>query len=131
MPYPGFAAVVGGVKKAGMEELGELRPALSRRFSARGYIVQTKTSPDGRRRIARINLGSRAGLTESTELSVYTFLELEDPVSGQKTCDTSRIPVVLRMTDQIQPDYAWVTIEGDPEVIRRVKMGQIVETRSF
>ncbi len=129
IPYPGFAEVVGGVKKAGSRELGDLRPALSRQFSARGYIVQTKTSPDGRRRIARVNLGRKSGLTEGAELSVYLFSELEDPVTGKKTCDQSRIPVVLRMTDQVQPDYAWVSIEGDPECVKRVRAGQIVETR--
>jgi curli biogenesis system outer membrane secretion channel CsgG len=131
IPYPGFAEVVGGVKKAGNRELGDLRPALSRQFSARGYILQTKTSPDGSQHIALVNLGSKAGLTERTELSAYTFSEVEDPISGQKSCDPSRLPVVLRMTDQIQPDKAWVTIEGEPDCVKRVKMGQLVETRPF
>ncbi|NPU83590.1 MAG: hypothetical protein HPY65_03795 [Syntrophaceae bacterium] len=129
IPYPGFAEVVGGVKKAGTKNLEDLRPALSRQFSARGYIFQTKTSPDGKQRIALVNLGSKAGVTESTQLSVYAFAEVEDPISGQKTCDQSRLPVVLKMTDQIQPDKAWVRIEGEPDCVKRVKAGQFVQTR--
>ncbi len=129
MPYPGFAEVVGGVKKAGTKNMEDLRPALSRNFSARGYVIQTKTSPDGSRRIALVSLGSKAGVKENLQLSVYAFSEVEDPVSGQKTCDQSRLPVVLRITDQIQHDKAWAAIEGDPQGIQRVKAGQFVETR--
>lgn len=129
IPYPGFAEVVGGVKKAGTKNLEDLRPALSRNFSARGYIIQTKTSPDGRQRIALVNLGSKAGVTENAQLSGYTFSEVEDPISGQKTCDQSRLPVILRVTDQIQQDKAWVMIEGEPDCVKRVKAGQLVETR--
>lgn len=129
IPYPGFAEVVGGVKKAGTKNLEDLRPALSKNFSARGYIIQTKTSPDGNRRIALVNLGGKVGMTEDTRLSVYTFSEVEDPINGRKTCDQSRLPVVLRITDQIQQDKAWCTIEGEPPCVARVKAGQLVEMR--
>jgi hypothetical protein len=126
IPYPGFAEVVGGVKKAGTKNLEDLRPALSRNFSARGYVIQTKTSPDGSRRIALVSLGSKAGVKENMQLSVFAFSEVEDPISGQKTCDQSRRPVVLRITDQIQQDKA-CDARGEPPCVARVKAGQLVE----
>lgn len=129
MPYPGFAEVVGAVKKAASKKMDKLKISLSKHFIARGYIFQTKTSPDGRQRIALINLGKNNGINEGTQLSVYTFSELEDPITGKRICDQSRLPVTLVMTDQLQADRSWVLIEGNAEQVKRVKPGQLVEVR--
>jgi hypothetical protein len=61
----------------------------------------------------------------------YTFEEMEDedPVSGSKkiTCNIVKLPVELIVTDQIQADSAWTTVEGKPQDLKRVKVGQLVE----
>ncbi|MBN1830370.1 MAG: hypothetical protein JW884_14665 [Deltaproteobacteria bacterium] len=129
LPYPGFAEVVGGVKKAASQNMSLLRPSLAKQFIAKGYILQTKTSPDGKDRIALINIGRNNGLNEGSRLSVYTFSDVEDPLTGKKTCDQSRLPVTLLMTEQLQANTAWVMIDGNPEQAKRVRAGQLVETR--
>jgi hypothetical protein len=129
LPYPGFAEVVGGVKKAASQNMSRLKPALAKQFIAKGYILQIKISPDGKERIALINIGRNNGLNEGTRLSVYTFSDLEDPLTGKKTCDQSKLPVTLVMTEQLRADTAWVLVEGNAEQIKRVRTGQLVETR--
>jgi curli biogenesis system outer membrane secretion channel CsgG len=129
MPYPGFAEVVGAVKKAASQNMSRLKPALAKQFIAKGYILQIKTSPDGKDRIALINIGRNNGLNEGTRLFVYTFTDLEDPLTGKRTCDQSRLPITLNMTEQLQADKAWVMIEGNAEQIKRVRAGQLVETQ--
>jgi hypothetical protein len=129
MPYPGFAEVVGAVKKAASQNMSRLKPALAKQFIAKGYILQIKTSPDGKDRIALINIGRNNGLNEGTRLCVYTFTDLEDPLTGKRTCDQSRLPITLNMTEQLQADKAWVMIEGNAEQIKRVRAGQLVETQ--
>jgi hypothetical protein len=37
-----------------------------------------------------------------------------------------KLPVELKVTEQLQADKAWVIIEGKPEQIHRVKVGQLV-----
>ena len=127
MRYPGFSEIVGGVKKAAAKDLKDLKPALAKYFIARGYIYQTKTSVDGKEKIALINLGKNNGLHEGSKLVVYTFQEVEDPISGKNTCDQSRLPVTLIMTEQLQTDKSWVMIEGSPQALKKVKVGQLVE----
>lgn len=129
MAYPGFAEVVGAVKKAASQKMGNLKQSLSKHFIARGYIFQTRTSPDGSQRIALINLGRINGLREDSRLSVFAFSEIEDPITGRKICDQSRLPVTLIMTEQLQPDKAWVLIDGNSDQVKRVKTGQLVETK--
>ncbi len=129
MRYPGFAEIVGGVKKAAAKDLADLKPALAKYFIVKGYIYQTKTSVDGKEKIALINLGKNNGLHEGSKLTVYTFQEVEDPISGKSTCDQSSLPVTLRMTEQLQVDKSWVVIEGNQQALKKVKVGQLVEIK--
>jgi hypothetical protein len=129
MRYPGFAEIVGGVKKAAAKDLTDLKPALAKYFIVKGYIYQTKTSVDGKEKIALINLGKNNGLHEGSKLAVYTFQEVEDPISGKSTCDQSSLPVTLRMTEQLQVDKSWVVIEGNQQALKKVKVGQLVEIK--
>jgi hypothetical protein len=56
-------------------------------------------------------------------------MEDEDPVSGSKkiTCNIVKLPVELTVTDQVQAESAWATVEGKPQDLKRVKVGQLVE----
>jgi hypothetical protein len=67
------------------------------------------------------------GLKPNSELIVYTFQEIQDPFTGKASCDIVRLPVKLIVSDQLQADKAWTIIEGDPNQIRRVRTGQLVE----
>lgn len=129
MRYPGFAEVVGGVKKAAAKDLPTLKPALARYFTTKGYIYQTKTSVDGKTKIALINLGKINGLREGSQLVAYTFQGVEDPIAGKYTCDQSRLPVILRVSEQLQVDKCWVIVEGTPQSVRKVNVGQLVEAK--
>jgi len=126
-PYPNYDALIGGIKKAAQKAIADARPELSKWFTLRGYIIQTRTSSDGKQRAALVNLGYKHGLKEDMQLIVYTFQEIEDPFSGKKSCDKVKLPVVLKPTNQIQEESGWFIVEGDEQSIRRVKTGQLVE----
>ncbi|MBM4272447.1 MAG: hypothetical protein FJ139_09895 [Deltaproteobacteria bacterium] len=132
-PYPNYDALIGGIKKAAAKGLEDARPKLSKWFTVKGYIRQLRTSPDGKQRVASINIGEKMGLKPGSALKVYTFEEMEDedPVSGKKsvTCNMVTLPVELTITDQIQAESAWTTVEGKPEAVKRVKVGQLVERK--
>ena len=130
IPYPNYDAIIGGVKKAAAKGLEDTRPQLSRWFTVKGYIVQTRSSADGKQRSALINIGEKQGLKTGSELFVYTFQEIADPFDERKkSCDMVKLPVTLKVTEQLQADKAWVMIKGKPECIQRVKVGQLVERK--
>ncbi len=131
-PYPNYDALIGGIKKAAAKGLEDARPELSKWFTLKGYIFQTRTSPDGSERSALINIGEKQGLKGGQNLVVYTFQEIVDPFDESKrSCDMQRLNVEMVVTDQIQPDKAWVIIKGDKNAIKRVKVGQLVERASL
>lgn len=130
IPYPNYDALIGGMKKAAAKGLSDVRPQLSKWFAVKGYIVQTRTSADGKQRSALINIGEKQGLKFGSQILVYTFQEITDPFDEKKvSCDIVKLPVELKVTEQLQSDKAWVIIEGKPEQIQRVKVGQLVERK--
>jgi len=132
-PYPNYDALIGGIKKAASKGLGDARPQLSKWFTVKGYVRQLRTSPDGKERVASLNIGEKMGIKSGSKLLIYTFEELEDedPVTGKKTvtCNMFKLPVELIVTDQIQAESSWTIIDGKKEDIKRVKVGQLVERK--
>ncbi|MEW6215754.1 MAG: CsgG/HfaB family protein [Nitrospirota bacterium] len=127
IPYPNYDALIGGMKKAAAKGLEDARPQLSKYFMVKGYILQTRTSPDGKEKSALINIGEKQGLKPGSKIIVYTFQEIKDPFTGKSTCDKVKLPVEAAVTDQVQEDKAWLIIKGDQAQIRRVCAGQLVE----
>ena len=131
IPYPNYDALIGGIKKAASKGLEDAKPKLSKWFTIKGYIRQLRTSPDEKERFANINIGEKVGLKPGSKMIAYTFEEMEDedPVSGSKkiTCNIVKLPVELTVTDQIQAESAWTTVEGKQQDLKRVKVGQLVE----
>jgi curli biogenesis system outer membrane secretion channel CsgG len=131
IPYPNYDALVGGIKKAASKGIENTIPKLSKWFTVKGYIRQLRTRQDEKERYANLNIGEKVGLKPGSKMIVYTFEEMEDedPVSGSKkmTCNIMKLPVELTVTDQIQAESAWTTVEGKPQDLKRVKVGQLVE----
>jgi hypothetical protein len=127
IPYPNYDALIGGIKKAAAKSLQDARPDLSKYFPLKGYIVQIKNSPNGSQRAALVSMGEKEGLKPGHKLYVYTFDEVEDPLSGKRDCDAPTLPVILVVSNQSQPDRAWTLAEGSPEQVRMLKAGQLVE----
>lgn len=131
IPYPNYDALVGGIKKAAAKGIENTRPKLSKWFTVKGYIRQLRTRQDEKERFANLNIGEKVGLKPGTKMIVYTFEEMEDedPVTGSKkmTCNIVKLPVEMTVTDQVQAESAWVTVEGKPQDLKRVKVGQLVE----
>jgi curli biogenesis system outer membrane secretion channel CsgG len=126
-PYPNYDALIGGMKKAAAKGLEDARSHLSKHFVVRGYILQTRTSPDGKEKSALINIGDKQGLKPGSKLIIYTFQEIKDPFTGNSTCDKVKLPVEAEVTNQIQEDKAWILITGDYNQVRRVRAGALVE----
>ena len=130
IPYPNYDALIGGMKKAAAKALADARPQLSKWFTVKGYIMQTKTSPDGKQRAALINIGEKQGMKTGSVLFAYTFQEITDPFDEKKiSCDIIKLPVELKVTEQLQADRAWVVVDAKPEQLGRVKTGQLVERK--
>lgn len=127
VPYPSYDALVGGIKKASEKAIADLRPDYSKHFSPKGYIYEVRRSQDGKMRVALTNMGTQQGVDKGTTLFVYTFEEVQDPIRGTKKCNVAKLPVVLKVTDQVQAEQSWAVIEGEPQHIARVKVGQLVE----
>ena len=131
IPYPNYDALIGGIKKAASKSLQIARPELSKYFPLKGYVTMIKNSPDGKEKAARISIGEKVGIKPGNELFVYTFEEVEDPMSGRKECDVQRLPVTLVVSsDQLQPDVAWAMVRAKtPEQLRMLRVGQLVERK--
>lgn len=126
-PYPHYDVLIGGIKKAAARGLQHARPQLSKYFTVTGYILETRTSPDGKQKIALINIGEKQGLKPGSKIIVYTFQEIKDPFTGESICDKVKLPVEAAVTNQVQEDKAWLIIKGEQDPIRRVRTGQLVE----
>jgi curli biogenesis system outer membrane secretion channel CsgG len=130
-PYPNYDALIGGIKKAASKSIETARPELSKYFPLKGYITMIKNSPDGKEKAVRVSVGEKVGIKPGNELFVYTFEEVEDPMSGKKECDVQKLPVGLIVSsDQLQPNVAWAMVEASkPEQIRMIRVGQLVERK--
>ena len=131
IPYPNYDALIGGIKKAASKSLQIARPELSKYFPLKGYVTMIKNSPDGKEKAVRISVGEKVGIKPGNELFVYTFEEVEDPMSGRKECDVQRLPITLIVSsDQLQPDVAWAMVQAKtPEQLRMIRVGQLVERK--
>lgn len=127
IPYPNYDAMIGGIKKAAGKGLLDIRPKLSKHFSLKGYIWEVRISPDGKQKVATINIGEAHGLKPGELLYVYTFYEMKDPLSGKATCNKMKLPIELIVTNQLDSETAWVLVKGEPASIAKLKVGQIVE----
>lgn len=122
-----YIGITSAIKKASSKSIEDIRPEFSKRFTPKGYILQTRTSPDGKLRCAIINMGEAHGLKPGLKLTIYTFQEIKDPFTGKSTCAMVKIPVKAVVTEQIQKDKAWVLISGDINQVRRIRRGALVE----
>lgn len=109
-------------KKAMGEAVEDIKPIFSEKFAQKGYIQQLR----GGKQVALINIGSSNGIQPGTKLDAYDFIIVTDPFTNASTCNMSKIPVELTVTDQVQPNASWVKIEGNKDVIARLKVGTIV-----
>lgn len=113
---------VTAAKKAMGEAVDDLRPVFSERFAQRGYIQQLR----GGKQVGLINLGSEKGIEPGQGLDAYDFMEIIDPMTNVATCNMSKIPVELKVSNQVQPNQSWIEIKGKPEQTARLKLGVII-----
>jgi len=132
IPYPNYDVLIGGIKKAAGKSLQAARPELSKYFPLKGYITMIKNNPEGKKKAVRINIGESEGIRPGDELFVYTFEEVDDPMSGGKECDIQRLPVTLVVSrNQLRPDAAWALVKAKtPEQLRTIRVGQLVERKT-
>ncbi len=121
---PGFnpELVVTAAKKAIGESIDDIKPATSDMFDAKAYINQLR----GGKKVALIGMGKNKKLEPGQEIEAYEFLEIQDFMSKEKSCTKSKIPVKMIVSNQVDDRTAWVTIEGDPSAVARIKVGTLV-----
>jgi hypothetical protein len=114
-------------KKAMGEAIDDLKPTLSERFSPKGYIKQMR----GNKTLVLVNMGSDEGVKSGEKLEAFDFIEVGDPFTGTKTCNMTKIPVEITISDQIAQDQAWAKVEGSSEAILRLKNGTIIKRQKL
>ncbi|MEA3384216.1 MAG: CsgG/HfaB family protein [Campylobacterota bacterium] len=120
---PNYDQIVGGIKAAMLEALPVLNEDLANYFAVKGYITQIKAKDKDI--IAQVNIGRDLKVVENQVFNVYQFDEMEDPMSGDKSCDVIQTTTKLRASQQITKNTTWVTIEdGEGDTL---KLGQLVQ----
>ncbi|GFO55632.1 hypothetical protein GMSM_26390 [Geomonas sp. Red276] len=127
MPYPTYDQLIGSIKKAVSGSLVGVQADFSKFFTVKGYVIQTKTSPEGGEKIALVSLGQNQKLQPGHALYAYAFEEIMDPLTGKTVCDQQRIPVELVVSDQIQGDRAWCSVRSEPRYFGLLRPGLLVE----
>ncbi len=118
---------VQAAKKAMGEAVDDIKPKFSEKFAQKGYIQQLR----GNKTVALINLGSEKGVESGQKFDIFDFMEIEDPMTSAKSCNMSKIPVEAVISDQIQPNQAWIKLDGKPEALMRVKVGSIIQRQKL
>jgi len=130
IPHPNYEQIVGGIKDGMLDAVKNARPEMSKFFSVNGYITQIKTDKERKKYIAQINLGTKNKVKPEQEFVVYSFDEIEDPISHKTSCDKSTLNVTLKVSkNQIQPNRAWTEVDGDDATLLRA--GQIVKRKAL
>jgi coenzyme F420-reducing hydrogenase gamma subunit len=124
IPNPSFDQIVGGLKEASKKALQSAKAELSKYFKVRGYIIKLKSK--GNDRVALLNVGENMKIKEGQEFFVYNFEEVEDPMSGKKSCDMTKTNVILKATNQITKNKTWATSSGKTKSLR---LNQLVERK--
>jgi PBP1b-binding outer membrane lipoprotein LpoB len=121
---PGFnpELIVTAAKKAIGESIDDIKPTTSDIFDVKAYINQLR----GGKKVAMIGMGKNKKLEPGQEIEAYEFLEIQDFMSKEKSCTKAKIPVKMIVSNQIDERTAWVTIEGEPSAVARVKVGTLV-----
>jgi len=121
---PTYDQIVGGIKAAIISSLPALNEEFANYFAVKGYITQIKKNQD-REVIAQVNIGRDLKVSENQIFKVYQFDDIEDPMTGAKSCDVIETTTKLRASQQITKNTTWVTIEeGDGNTL---KLGQLVQ----
>ncbi len=120
---PSYDQIIGAIKATMLKALPTLEKDLSIYLAVKGYITQLKSKDDDI--IAQVNIGRDLKVEENQLFKVYAFNQLEDPMTGDVTCDVIQTTTLLRASHQITSKTAWTTIkEGDASML---KLGQLVQ----
>jgi|SaaInl8_200m_RNA_FD_contig_21_340621_length_1391_multi_9_in_0_out_0_1 curli biogenesis system outer membrane secretion channel CsgG len=120
---PTFDQLVGGLKTASKEALKEVDELLSKHFKVRGYIMKIKSKEKAR--IALLNVGEKVSIKPGQNFWVYDFEETEDPLTGKKSCDMTKLPITVSSSDQITETTTWA--KADEKFANMLMVGQLVE----
>lgn len=118
--------VITAAKKAMGEAVDDIKPDFSGKFALQGYITQLK----GNKQVAMISIGSSKGLKPGEKLEAYDFSEIIDPMTNASVCSKSKVPVILTVSNQVDENYCWVTIEADKKfagAVERLRTGTLIK----
>lgn len=115
--------VVNAAKKAFGESIDDIKPDLSDLFGSKAYINQLR----GNKQVAQISLGKSDGIKPGDKIIAYDFMEIQDFKTKKTKCNKNKIDVEMVVTNQVDDETAWVKITGDPEQVKRIKIGTLVK----
>jgi curli biogenesis system outer membrane secretion channel CsgG len=120
-----FDQVTGAIKATIIESLPQISPQFNAKFSVKSYVTQIRAEEKGSDDIiAQINLGSKNRVQENQYFKVYKYEAYADPLSGKESCDLIEIPIELKATNQIGPNRAWTTVDGESD---QLKIGHLIK----
>jgi hypothetical protein len=130
IPNPTYDQIIGGIKDDIMEALQDAKEELSDFFGVRGYILQVRTDKEHKEYVAQINLGKRDKVKPGQTFNVFDFEEVEDPVTGEVSCDKITMNVELKVSDnQIQDKTSWTIADG--EDAPNIRPGQVIKRKAL
>lgn len=121
---PGFnpEMVVTAAKKAMEESVADIKPQFSDYFASNIYINQIR----GNKSVVMVSAGKLDGIKPGDKLEAFEFLEIQDFMTKQKSCTRNKIPVEIVVSDQVGDNYAWAKVTGEPQNLKRLKVGTLV-----
>lgn len=114
--------VVTAAKKAMEESVADIKPQFSDYFASNIYINQTR----GNKSVVMISAGKLDGIKPGDKLEAFEFLEIQDFMTKRTSCSKNKIPVEIIVSDQVGDNYAWAQVNGEPNNLKRLKVGTLV-----
>lgn len=114
-----FDQVTGGIKATIIESLPQIESELTNYFDLKAYVTQIRAEEkDSDNIIAQINLGETHKITQNQLFDAYNLESYQDPITNKESCDLIKIPVQLKISDQITKEKSWATVEGETSLLK-------------
>ncbi|MEF3191868.1 MAG: hypothetical protein K6347_04885, partial [Campylobacterales bacterium] len=116
---------IGLITGAASDAVESARFDLKNFFSRKGYVLEKRTSPDGKHFIFLVSFGTSDGAKEGEEVVIYTLEESASKLGGPTTVE--EVPIgKAKIADILKSNECWIHTD-DAALAERIKMGDYVK----